>query len=244
MKRQSADRLAGKEVKVLRAKMSLLAIYRRIPILQLLYRYFRTHLSRHLLKKRIARKIALSEPCRVIIGANKKPRSDWILTEIYNLNILKETDWKRYFQEGTIDALLAEHVWEHLTLEEGQMAARLCFRYLKPGGYIRVAVPDGFFPSVDYIDFVRPGGTGPSAADHKILYTYKTLSDVFKTAGFSVELLEYWDEDGIFHSCEWDPNDGMITRSVRFAKRTFRCHTSEPHKYTSIILDARKCISQ
>ncbi|MCL4237373.1 MAG: methyltransferase domain-containing protein [Anaerolineae bacterium] len=188
----------------------------------------------------MTRRMALSKPCRIIIGANGKPRGDWILTEIYNLNILAEADWKRYFQEGTIDALLAEHVWEHLRLKEGQMAACLCFRYLKPGGYIRVAVPDGFFPSVDYIDFVRPGGVGPGADDHKVLYTYKTLSEVFESAGFTVELLEYWDEHGVFYGSEWDTDGGMIMRSMRFAKRTFRCHDGKEHNYTSILLDARR----
>lgn len=29
--------------------------------------------------------------------------------------------------------------------EEGVEAARTCFDFLKPGGYVRCAVPDGFF---------------------------------------------------------------------------------------------------
>ncbi|MBZ0319444.1 MAG: hypothetical protein K8L91_23740 [Anaerolineae bacterium] len=176
----------------------------------------------------------------MVIGANRKPRSGWILTEIYNLDILNERDWKRNFTEEGVDALLAEHVWEHLTIDEGIAAARFCFQYLKPGGYLRVAVPDGYFPSTDYIDYVRPGGFGPSADDHKILYTHDTFGNVFKSAGFKVELLEYWDEHGQFHSSDWDADGGTITRSNRFAKHTFRCHNGEEHKYTSIILDAKK----
>lgn len=239
MRQQRAEQLVGGEVPP-KTGTAAFVIYRRVPFVQPVYRYTRAFVSKRVLKKRIARRMALSDPCRIVIGANKKPRGDWILTEIYNLNILKENDWRRYFTEGTIDALLAEHVWEHLTPDEGKTAAQLCLRYLKPGGYIRVAVPDGLFPSADYIDFVRPGGVGPSADDHKILYTYKTLSTVFELAGLEVELLEYWDEHGKLHSSDWDPEDGMIMRSRRFAKHAFRCHNGEEHNYTSIILDARK----
>lgn len=33
-------------------------------------------------------------------------------------------------------------------------------RVLKPGGYVRVAVPDGFHPDPAYIEMGRPGGYG------------------------------------------------------------------------------------
>ena len=55
-----------------------------------------------------------------------------------------------YFNEGSIDAILAEHVWEHLAEEEGLAAAKCCYRYLRPGGYLRVAVPDGFHPDANF----------------------------------------------------------------------------------------------
>jgi predicted SAM-dependent methyltransferase len=138
--------------------------------------------------------------------------------------------------EASIDALLAEHVWEHLTPEEGILAGKVCFRYLKPGGYLRIAVPDGLFPDAEYIEFVKPGGVGPSAYTHKVLYTYITLQEVFRRAGFKVDLLEFFDEKGEFHYKQWDPDDGMIVRSMRFYdKRSFGTL-----KYRSLILDARK----
>ena len=62
-----------------------------------------------------------------------------------------------------------------------------------------MAVPDGLFPDSEYIDFVKPGGVGPSAYDHKVLYSYRTLTKVFESAGFNVELLEYFDEKGDCH---------------------------------------------
>jgi len=90
---------------------------------------------------------------------------------------------------------LAEHVWEAFDIEESLVAARNCFRFLKPGGYLRVAVPDGNHPNPLYIADVRPGGSGSGAEDHKFLYTHSTLSTVFESAGLKVNLLEYFDED-------------------------------------------------
>jgi len=95
--------------------------------------------------------------------------------------------WKKYFKENSIDALLAEHVWEHLSKKEGIRAAKICFKYLKnKTGYIRVAVPDGLFPSKAYINHVKPKGNDSDAYDHKILYTYKSLSRIFEKVGFKV----------------------------------------------------------
>jgi predicted SAM-dependent methyltransferase len=150
--------------------------------------------------------------------------------------MLDLNDWNRYFQEGTLDALLAEHVWEHLLMEDGIRAARICHRYLKRGGYLRVAVPDGLFPDPAYIEFVRPGGTGPSAYDHKELYTYRTLRHIFESAGFNVKLLEYYDEQGQFHQLDWRIEDGKIVRS----RRCYTGHSFGGTKYRSLILDAIK----
>jgi len=173
---------------------------------------------------------------RLVIGANQKHHSGWIPTEIYSLNILSPQDWAHYFPEDSVDAMVAEHVWEHLTNEEGLRAAQLCYRYLKPGGHVRVAVPDGFFPDPSYIEFVRPGGLGPSAGDHKVLYIYRDLKEIFERAGFSVNLLEYFDEKGVFHHTPWNPEEGLIVRSTKVDKgRTFG-----DLRYRSIVLDGRK----
>jgi hypothetical protein len=64
----------------------------------------------------------------------------------------------------------AEHVWEHLMPEQGATAARICHRFLRPGGYVRVAVPDGLHPDPKYVEWVRPGGSGLGAWDHTVLH--------------------------------------------------------------------------
>lgn len=60
--------------------------------------------------------------------------------------------------------MLAEHLFEHLTLAEGMLAAQTLYRYLQPGGWIRAAVPDRYFRNADYQRLVQIGGPGPQ--DH------------------------------------------------------------------------------
>jgi predicted SAM-dependent methyltransferase len=183
--------------------------------------------------KMLARRMV---PLRIVLGASGIFEGGWIPTEIGVLDVLNERHWRRAFAENSIDAILAEHVWEHLTAAEGQTAARNCMRFLKPGGYLRVAVPDGFHPDPVYIEWVRVGGSGAGADDHKVLYNCDTFRAVFESAGFQVALLEYFDSAGVFHATDWDPAAGMVHRSRRFDER----NRDGRLNYTSLILDAHK----
>jgi len=176
-------------------------------------------------------------PLRIIIGASGVAQDGWVPSDIDYLNLLNEDHWLSYFKENDgVDAFLAEHVWEHLSKSDAILATKNVFKYLKPGGYLRVAVPDGYFPDEKYIDYVKPGGSGFGSEDHKVLYTYKTFSNIFEKAGFKVALLEYFDENGVFHFNDWKSEDGMILRSKRYDER----NQDGVIKYSSIILDARK----
>lgn len=176
---------------------------------------------------------------RVIVGAGATRFDGWISTQEDELNLLNRNDWEINFGELRIDIILAEHVWEHMDMEEGIKAAKVCFDYLKEGGFIRCAVPDKNFRNEWYQNMVKVGGPGPKdhpAASHKIVYTYKQLKHVFESAGFEVKLLEYFDEDGEFHFTYWDENDGKIGRSLRFDTR----NKDGEIRMASLIIDAIK----
>ncbi len=195
-------------------------------------------LTLHLRRYKLRQLIGHQTPLKIVVGASGIYEAGWIPTEVATLNLLRPDDWAYYFSKSPIDAIVAEHVWEHLTEKEGIVAATNCHNYLKIGGYLRVAVPDGFHPNREYINRVRPGGAGPGADDHRVLYNHLSFREVFKKVGFQVELLEYFDEHGQFHFQDWDPLDGMIRRS--------RSHDSRNKEgilnYTSLILDAKKAL--
>lgn len=177
---------------------------------------------------------------RVVVGAGEYDNNpDWMQTQETEVNLLKRDDWERRFKPDTLQAILAEHVWEHLSYDEGRNAATICFDFLQPGGYIRCAVPDGFFPDEDYQNGVQVGGPGPidhPAASHKIVHTYRSLTRMFEEAGFRVDLLEWCDEEGQFHYKDWDESNGFIYRSKRFDHRNKNGRLG----FVSLIVDAFK----
>lgn len=182
----------------------------------------------------------MEEEIKVVIGAgtyNNNP--GWIHTQEKDLNLLDENTWNSKFKKNSITAILAEHIWEHLTYEEGIQAAKICFNYLKPGGYIRCAVPDAYFRDKTYQETIQIGGPGPEdhpAFSHKIVYNYKLFSNVFETIGYKVSLLEYFDEQGNFNQNNWDGKDGIIFRSRKYDSR----NQGKTIIFPSIIVDAIK----
>lgn len=175
-------------------------------------------------------------PIKVVIGSSGIFNNDWIPSEREFLNLLKEDTWSTYFKTDEIDCMFAEHVWEHLTRDQGLQAAQTCFKYLAKNGCLRIAVPDGFHVDPKYIDYVKPGGSGNGADDHKILYNYKTFTTLLEECGFQVKLLEYFDENQVFHQNEWTSDHGNVRRSLHNDER----NTGGKPNYTSLIIDAIK----
>lgn len=178
----------------------------------------------------------LRRATKVVIGAGGLSYSGWFSTDKYFLDIANRSSFLTYWQPNSIDAFLAEHVWEHLSDRDASKAVANCFEFLKPEGYLRIAVPDGLHPNPEYIEDVKPGGSGLGSDDHKVLYNYKTLSYLLESAGFRVKLLEWFDETGDFHKSEWTLESGMIRRSSQFDAR----NKLQPLTYTSLIADATK----
>lgn len=186
--------------------------------------------------------LPLVEPLRIIIGAGEQRWDGWIPTHREQLDLLDRRTWEASLGERRADALLCEHVWEHLTEDEGRAAARLCFDFLKPGGFLRCAVPDGNFPDAAYQATVQVGGPGPPdhpAADHKIVYEHRGFVDVFASAGFEVDLLEYCDEHGRFHYNQWSLASGPVYRSLMMDHRNRDGRIG----FASLIVDARKPVT-
>ncbi|MGD7009626.1 class I SAM-dependent methyltransferase [Metabacillus sp. 84] len=177
---------------------------------------------------------------RVVIGAgpyNNNP--GWLHTQEEELSLLNPHQWEKWFEPDSVTAILTEHVWEHLTFEEGVEAAKLCRRFLKKNGYIRCAVPDGLFPDESYQRLVQIGGPGPAdhiCASHQIVYNYNTLAKMFEKAGFMVKLLEYFDETGTPQVPDWDGEKGVIFRSKKYDPR----NQGEQLQFASLIVDAVK----
>jgi predicted SAM-dependent methyltransferase len=180
--------------------------------------------------------LAAGQPVKIVLGSNDMGQPGWILTDKADLDVTTPASWAAFVPAASADNLLAEHVFEHLTPDGAKIAAQQSFRHLKHGGRFRIAVPDGNSPDPNYIEHVRVGGSGPGAADHKVLYTLDSLTGLFANAGFKVDPLEYFDAGGRFHSIDWADEDGHIMPSRRYDRR----NSDGQLRYTSLIIDALK----
>lgn len=172
-------------------------------------------------------------PVKIIIGAGQTRYSGWIATDIPAFDIRREGHWRRLFPRAGIDRMLAEHVFEHLTAAQLSDFLAVARDYLAHDGRIRIAVPDGNHPSPDYINSVRPGGSGVGAQDHKMLYTREIIGGLLAAQGYDFALLESFDAQGAFHSQPWSADDGFVSRSAAHDQR----NSDGVLRYTSLIVD-------
>jgi predicted SAM-dependent methyltransferase len=206
-------------------------------------RFFKFRIQRRLRSEAAKLKVR-NEPIRMVIGAGRplpcvgapgSAYAGWLCTDVSTLDALNINEWRSIFRPSSVSTILAEHVIEHWTTHQFRGFLNIVREFLSPLGFVRIAVPDGFHPSATYIDQVKPGGSGPGAEDHKVLYDYQTLSSLLSKEGFAPDLLEYFDEKGEFHRTTWHAEDGLIQRSEHHDAR----NRERPLAYTSLIVDCR-----
>lgn len=186
-------------------------------------------------KRLLACKIQRTDCVRLNVGAGGTRYSGWISIEKEILDITKPDDFSYFFAQKKISKILAEHVVEHIYEEE--FSNFLCFvkEYLEPMASIRIAVPDAYHPSIYVHELTKPGGLEPGADDHKVFYSIDLLREVALKANYIIHPVEFFDEEGLFHSNIKDWNNGYISRSSLEYKGRFTSSAVEYNKmYESI----------
>lgn len=176
-------------------------------------------------------------PIKLIIGASGTSQQNFISTNFNTINLLDSNTWKKYFSENSIDNILAEHVWEHLTLEEGTLAIQTCLNYLKIGGNLRIAVPDSYHPSSTYREMCKPRGSGVGAKDHKIFYNIDLMDKLLQSFNDFIEISykEYYSKENILFTDYLEENKGKILRTEQNKRKIDNSH----YYYSSLILDIK-----
>lgn len=105
------------------------------------------------------------------------------------------------FNEAIADAVLAEHVLEHISIHDAWNFIEECYRILKPGGYLRLAVPcaSKIFREADqdYFDFVAKHGWGAANRKdavksiifnhgHQTIWEQNSLEAIVQCMGFNL----------------------------------------------------------
>lgn len=188
--------------------------------------------------------IFFDRPINIILGAALTYQKGWYSTNEQWLDITKESDWLNVFKNKVlIKNIVVEHVLEHLTYSELNLALVNIYKHMLPGARLRIAVPDGYNPNKIYIKNVGINGIGPDASDHKQLLNFDILSKTLLKHRFEVELLEGYFSNGDLTMKAYDPLDGYIKRS-RSNQANMKNIDSWDFKdaETSLIIDAFKTL--
>ena len=149
---------------------------------------------------------------RLNLGCGGAWPAGWLNTDRHPAQGAAHLDVTRRFPlpGGRLSHVLAEHVIEHVTLEQGRTMLRECARVLRPGGRIRVSTPDLAWVAALATDGDDPAATcyrdwaaqafcagsvgAPSALvvnqafrgwGHRFLYDQETLARALDDAGFT-----------------------------------------------------------
>lgn len=129
-----------------------------------------------------AKKVA-HRPLMVYIGSADVTQPGFISFTYAELDVTKQQDFEKYFCPGSVDVFFSEHTYEHIRAEKYAVSFQLMLKYLRPGGYVRLATPT--FP---------PNHTpGPLDVEygHVSFYTAEALRQELQGAGFEpVTILE------------------------------------------------------
>lgn len=168
-------------------------------------------MRKYIAKKKI-QKLVLDRNNKVMlnIGCGTDYKKGWINIDNNSDNNIDTIDlnWDLRnplpFDDGTVDYIFNEHFLEHLTVEEGQKSLRDFKRVLKPGGVMRIAMPDLDEAVKNYSDkkwkskpiiknfgmeFVETNAELLNMVfswwGHKWLYNWEELERRLKQAGFT-----------------------------------------------------------
>lgn len=192
--------------------------------------------EKYIFKLTIKKTKKQNDPINLIVASGDQSSIGWISSEWYTLDITNYDSWSYYFKWNEVEKIVAEHVFEHFDSTQTQRCLDNIHKFLKPNGCLRIAVPDGFFPSKKYLDWVKPGGLAPGSEDHKILYNYKTLKEILEKSKFNCILIEFYDENNKFYMNNKYDHNGFISRSRLNDSR----NKNGRIEYTSLIIDAYK----
>lgn len=138
------------------------------------------------------------------LGCNGDRLKGWLNVDLPGLDADIHHDLSIFpwpFDDNSVDKILASHILEHMTREDGVKFLSECFRVLSPGGVLHIAVPDmdkfidchlnnDFTPLGNYlwIDLnYFAGGDSRENIDsmrHKYMYCFASLAYTLQGVGF------------------------------------------------------------
>ncbi|MBI2828792.1 MAG: methyltransferase domain-containing protein [Acidobacteria bacterium] len=120
------------------------------------------------------------------------------------------------FSSGTVDCVYASHVLEHLHDDEARRLLRECFRVLKPGGVLRLVVPD----LRGIVERYVASASRPARADSSPLPADRLNEDLHlrpRSVARGNVLFRLYSTMTEFHTHKWMYDAESLTERVRSA---------------------------
>ena len=103
-----------------------------------------TSLLRPVARRKVRAILRRPGPLRVNLGSGSRPIEGWVNVDLVGMGA--EVAWNLAhgppFPPGSVDAVFLEHVLEHFLAVDAMGVLRQAHEMLRPGGVVRVAVPD------------------------------------------------------------------------------------------------------
>ena len=159
-----------------------------------------TDLARPAQSQRLKAMSEQAGPLLVHLGSGGELKPGWVNIDLVGDPV--EVAWNLArgvpFSDNSVDAIFHEHLFEHLTLQQGAHLMDECFRVLKPGGILRVGVPDAgelldsYLGDGSYLESLHPNRPSRLIGVQELFYWHRhvamyddeTLALQFRAAGF------------------------------------------------------------
>jgi predicted SAM-dependent methyltransferase len=151
-------------------------------------------------ESRKAQALAVKGDIRLHLGCGGERKAGWVNIDLLGdpVDVAWNLARSLPFESSSVAAIFHEHLIEHLPLDAGDSFMQECYRVLRPGGILRVGVPDAgrliqsYSGDRGYLENLHPGRPTALIAVQELFYWHRHC------AMFDVETLEFFFRAGGF----------------------------------------------
>ena len=170
---------------------------------------------------------------RLNLGCGDRFHRDWTNLDFKSTSsCVRAHDLRRRipFEDSAVDVAYLSHLLEHLEKKEAQVLLEECFRVLRRGGIIRVAVPDLEQIVRTYLEAFEKASSGDSEWQRHYDWIMLELYDQTVRERSGGAMLEYLRQNPI-------PNEGFVYERIgteaRRVTQSVEASTNQPNRHPS-----------